>query len=75
MAIEGAEGPAAVLRTRRQATQLDRLPGMEEREAAHADIADLIDRQPDDVAQPVSERGERAMGEGRAAAAVEAERR
>jgi flagellar M-ring protein FliF len=49
--IEEDQGATTVLRTRRTATQLDRLPGMEEREAAHADIADLIDRQPDDVAQ------------------------
>jgi flagellar biosynthesis/type III secretory pathway M-ring protein FliF/YscJ len=40
-----------VLVARRTRTELDRLPGMEERMAAHADITDLIDRQPDDVAQ------------------------
>ena len=49
--IEGDDEPSTVLVNRRHRTELDRLPGMEERMAAHADIADLIDRQPDDVAQ------------------------
>ena len=49
--IEGDDEPSTVLVNRRHRTELDRLPGMEERQAAHADISDLIDRQPDDVAQ------------------------
>ena len=47
--IEG-EDPTTVLVQRRRHTELDRLPGLEERMAENADIADLIDRQPDDVA-------------------------
>jgi flagellar biosynthesis/type III secretory pathway M-ring protein FliF/YscJ len=35
---------------RRRHTELDRLPGLEERMAENADIVDLIDRQPEDVA-------------------------
>jgi flagellar M-ring protein FliF len=49
--VEGEEDVSTVLVSRRHRTELDRLPGMEERMAAHADISDLIDRQPDDVAQ------------------------
>ena len=51
VAVEGDEDVSTVLVNRRHRTELDRLPGMEERMAAHADISDLIDRQPDDVAQ------------------------
>jgi flagellar M-ring protein FliF len=47
--IEG-EDPTTVLVQRRRHTELDRLPGLEERMAENADIADLIDRQPEDVA-------------------------
>jgi flagellar M-ring protein FliF len=47
--IEGGD-PTTVLVQRRRHTELDRLPGLEERMAENADIADLIDRQPDDVA-------------------------
>lgn len=49
--VEGEDDVSTVLVARRHRTELDRLPGMEERMAAHADISDLIDRQPDDVAQ------------------------
>lgn len=49
--VEGDDDVSTVLVARRHRTELDRLPGMEERMAAHADISDLIDRQPDDVAQ------------------------
>jgi flagellar M-ring protein FliF len=49
--IEEGDDVGTVLVARRTRTELDRLPGMEERMAAHADITDLIDRQPDDVAQ------------------------
>ena len=49
--IEEGDEAGTVLVARRTRTELDRLPGMEERMAAHADITDLIDRQPDDVAQ------------------------
>ncbi len=49
--VEGEDDVSTVLVSRRHRTELDRLPGMEERMAAHADISDLIDRQPDDVAQ------------------------
>jgi flagellar M-ring protein FliF len=51
VAVEGEDDVSTVLVARRHRTELDRLPGMEERMAAHADISDLIDRQPDDVAQ------------------------
>jgi flagellar M-ring protein FliF len=47
--IEG-EDPTTVLVQRRRHTELDRLPGLEERMAENADIVDLIDRQPEDVA-------------------------
>jgi flagellar M-ring protein FliF len=49
--IEGEDDPTTVLVSRRHRRELDRLPGLEERMAENADIADLIDRQPDDVAQ------------------------
>jgi flagellar M-ring protein FliF len=45
------EDGGTVLVQRRQRVELDRLPGVEERMAAHADIVDLIDRRPEDVAQ------------------------
>lgn len=48
---EGDDEASTVLVTRRHRRELDRLPGIEERLAENADIADLIDRQPDDVAQ------------------------
>jgi hypothetical protein len=51
VSIEGSDDPTTVLVSRRQRRELDRLPGLEERMAENADIADLIDRQPDDVAQ------------------------
>lgn len=51
VAVEGADEVSTVLVARKTRTELDRLPGMEERMAAHADITDLIDRQPEDVAQ------------------------
>jgi flagellar M-ring protein FliF len=51
VSVEGDEDPGTVLVSRRQRRELDRLPGIEERLAENADIADLIDRQPDDVAQ------------------------
>jgi flagellar M-ring protein FliF len=51
IAIEGEDDPTTVLVSRRHRRELDRLPGLEERMAENADIADLIDRQPDDVAQ------------------------
>jgi flagellar M-ring protein FliF len=51
IAIEGEDDPTTVLVSRRHRRELDRLPGIEERMAENADIADLIDRQPDDVAQ------------------------
>jgi flagellar M-ring protein FliF len=51
VAIEGNDDPSTVLVSRRHRRELDRLPGLEERMAENADIADLIDRQPDDVAQ------------------------
>jgi len=47
--IEGGDA-TTVLVQRRRHTELDRLPGIEERMAENADITDLIDRQPDDVA-------------------------
>ncbi|MCU1379847.1 MAG: fliF, partial [Acidimicrobiales bacterium] len=49
--IDGEDDPTTVLVSRRHRRELDRLPGLEERMAENADIADLIDRQPDDVAQ------------------------
>lgn len=49
--IDGDDDPTTVLVSRRHRRELDRLPGLEERMAENADIADLIDRQPDDVAQ------------------------
>jgi flagellar M-ring protein FliF len=51
ISIEGEDDPTTVLVSRRHRRELDRLPGLEERMAENADIADLIDRQPDDVAQ------------------------
>ena len=48
---EGDDEASTVLVSRRHRRELDRLPGIEERLAENADIADLIDRQPDDVAQ------------------------
>lgn len=48
---EGEDEASTVLVTRRHRRELDRLPGIEERLAENADIADLIDRQPEDVAQ------------------------
>ena len=51
VAYEGDDEPSTVLVSRRHRRELDRLPGLEERLAENADIADLIDRQPEDVAQ------------------------